>query len=114
MIVIKIIGVKADNRQGDDSDFSVFALESVNYINVRRPGKTSDLVPVYHTSDGSFMPLLTLRDISTALKAYGFSYYDRSTIINNARVTKVTPTEEGQMLKFVDDVEIIVAKKSRM
>lgn len=111
---MNIIGVKIENRVGDDSDFHAFNLSDVNYITVYRRTKNSDLLPLYYTTDGAFAPLLTLKDISKALKKYGFDYIDKSNLVNRNRIKRITKTEDGQhMAKFVDGVEIVVAGRSR-
>lgn len=108
-----MIGVKLSDRKGDESDFVEFNIESVNYITVYKPRSSREQIPIYHTSDGSYVPLLTLRDISIALKPRGFHYVDNSTIINSKRVKHVE--RKGGQLKviFNDLSEIVVSGRSR-
>lgn len=111
---MKIIGVKFEDRTGDESDFAIFDLSEVNYISVYRPRKSAELLPLYHTTSGAYAPLLTLKDISLALKNYGFEHIDKSTIVNNQRVRKKARTKNGQFqVTFIDNSEVIVAYRSR-
>ncbi|WP_160045645.1 LytTR family transcriptional regulator DNA-binding domain-containing protein [Paenibacillus sp. USDA918EY] len=110
---MKIIGVKATDRTGEDTDFQVFSLFEVNYITVFRPRKSADLLPLYHTSAGSYAPLLTLRDISAALKRYGFEYFDKSTIVNKNRVKHLRSANGVVKVHFVDNSEIEISGRSR-
>lgn len=110
---MKIIGVKVEKRTGEESDFVIFSLDDVNYINVHRPRKSSDLIPVYHTSEGAYAPLLTLRDISFALKKYGFDYFDKSTIVNKKRVKHIKRSKGALIVEFVDNSEIEISGRSR-
>ncbi|MNO15483.1 LytTr DNA-binding domain protein [compost metagenome] len=111
---MQIIGVKIENRTGEDSDFQAFNLSEVNYISVYRRTKNSELLPVYHTIHGGYAPLLTLKDISQALQKYGFDYIDKSTIVNRNRIKRTRTTSDGQYVTtFVDNSEIAVAFRSR-
>lgn len=111
---IKIIGVKIEDRTGDESDFVVFRLSDVNYISVYKPRKSADPLPVYHTIHGSYAPLLTLKDISVALEQHGFDYLDKSTIVNKNRIKHTERTSDGVFLvTFIDNTEIQAAWRSR-
>ncbi|GIP58682.1 LytTR family transcriptional regulator DNA-binding domain-containing protein [Paenibacillus woosongensis] len=110
---MRVLGVKITGRQGDDSDFVEFELSDVNYINLYKPSKSSESVPVYHTSDGSYAPLLKLKDISIALKNYGFVNFDQSTIVNRNRVKRTVKRKEGLNVTFVDFSVIVVSARSR-
>jgi hypothetical protein len=112
--VMQILGVRLDDRIGDDSDFVTFRLAEVNYINLYRARKSSELVPVYHTADGSFAPILTLKDLSAALKPYGFSYFDKSTIVNRHRIKRIVKGDEGLNITFVDFSATTVSHRSRL
>lgn len=107
-----ILGVKTSGRVDDESDFVEFSICEVNYINLYRPRKNSEQIPVYHTSYGSFAPLLTLRDLHVALTPRGFHYIDQSTLVNGNRVIRKERLEEGLKLIFVDLSELYVSKKS--
>jgi len=109
---MEIIGVKVEGRSGEESDFEIFKLNEVNYINLIAY-KKSIQIPVYHTVNGSFAPLLTLRDISKALKKYGFEHFDKSTIVNTRRIKGIKRGENVLLLKFVDLSEITVSARSR-
>jgi len=110
---MKIIGVKATDRTGEETDFQVFSLYEVNYITVFRPRKSADLLPLYHTATGSYAPLLTLKDISSALKRYGFEHFDKSTIVNRNRVRYVRRTKGVVTVKFVDNSQVVISSRSR-
>lgn len=111
---MQIIGVKIENRTGDDSDFQVFELSEVNYISTYRRTKHSELLPVYHTATGDYAPLLTLKDISQALRQYGFDYIDRSNIVNRSRIKRTRISGDGQyIMTFIDNSEVAIANRSR-
>ncbi|MBB6690786.1 LytTR family transcriptional regulator DNA-binding domain-containing protein [Cohnella xylanilytica] len=109
----KLIGVRLDQRVGEASDFVEFRIGEVNYINVIRPKGKSHHIPIYHTSHGSYAPLLTLRDLSTALLPRGFEQMDGSILVNSARVKDKTMTDQGMIIIFDDDTTINVALRSR-
>lgn len=88
MIIIKIIGIKLLNRVGDDSDFVIFDLCSVNYIDLYRPTDHSAKVPAYHTPDGSYLAISSIRDLAAGYKRFGFKRYGGSTVINEQRVAE--------------------------
>lgn len=108
-----IIGVKIKDRTGEESDFQTFSLFEVNYVTVLRPKKSAELLPVYHTPSGSYSPLLTLKDISSALKRYNFEHFDKSTIVNKSRVKHVRTTNGVVKVRFVDGSEIEISARSR-
>lgn len=110
---MEIIGVKIADRTGEDSDFAIFPIDSVNYISVFKAGKSAETLPAFHTSTGTFAPLITLRDISAALKQFGFDYYDKSTIVNKHRIKKRKRVKGVLTVTFVDNSEINVAGRSR-
>jgi hypothetical protein len=109
-----LIGVKIIGRNGDDSDFVKFKLEDVNYINMHKPDNSSVRIPIYHTSHGSFAPLMTLKDISAAMKTYGFAHFDKSTIVNLKRIKDKIKGRKGLRIVFVDYCEIRVSPRSRI
>ncbi|GAB6990892.1 LytTR family transcriptional regulator DNA-binding domain-containing protein [Paenibacillus pini] len=110
---MKIIGVKVTGRTGVESDFGILSLFEINYISVFRPKKSAELIPVYHTTTGSYAPLLTLKDISSALKQFGFEYFDKSTIVNKNRVKQIRRSKGELKVTFVDNSEIPIALRSR-
>lgn len=110
---MEIIGVKIEDRTGEDSDFAIFPLASVNYISVFRPGKSAEPLPAFHTSHGSYAPLITLRDIAAALRQFGFAHYDKSTIVNKNRIARRKRDKGVLIVTFVDNTEIFVAGRSR-
>lgn len=111
---MQIIGIKIEDRTGTDSDFVIFDLSTVNYISTYRRTRNSPLLPVYHTTDGGYAPLLTLKDISKALKKHGFDYIDQSNLVNRSRIKRIRPTRDGQYIAtFIDNTEIAVAARSR-
>ncbi len=110
---MKIIGVKSTGRQDTETYFGTFRLADVNYINLANPRKNSERVPLYHTAKGSFFPLLSLKDVSEALKPYGFDYIDKSTIINIKRVETHYRDRSGLQIVFSDSSVINVSSRSK-
>lgn len=110
---MRMLGVKTTNRKGDDSDFVMFRLADVNYINMHKIKKNGDPVPIYHTRNGAYAPLLTLRDVSISLKSKGFEYADRSNIINKNRLRSKKVDVTGILLTFVDGTTLNVSLQSK-
>jgi DNA-binding LytR/AlgR family response regulator len=110
---LNMIGVKMDGRKGDLSDFVEFSISEVNYIKVFRPKNKSHHIPIYHTSHGSYAPLLTLRDLTKALSANGFRQLDNSTLVNNHRIKHMIKSEQGLEVIFNDNTKVNVALRSR-
>lgn len=109
--MLKLLGVKLENRRGDDSDFVYFRLSEVNYIYMVKPTNNSARVPAYHTARGTFLALNTIKDVSLAYKQFGFESYGRSNVINEERVCAKVPMREGTLIKFKDGSSVMVRKK---
>lgn len=100
-------------RTNESSDFVEFNLLDVNYIELWRPTEHSAKVPAYHTSHGSFIALSTIKDLSTGYRAYGFSAFDRSTVINNKKIKQMIVENNGTKIIFTDNSYVKVRKKVR-
>jgi DNA-binding LytR/AlgR family response regulator len=111
---VKILGIKINGRKGDDSDFQLFDLEEVNYIDLYRPRTSADQIPVYHTSHGEYAPVMTLKDLSIALRTYGFVRMDKSTIVNKSRILNKKYIGTETVITFVDFCEISISRRSRI
>ncbi|MEK3987425.1 LytTR family transcriptional regulator DNA-binding domain-containing protein [Paenibacillus sp. FSL K6-3166] len=110
---MKIIGVKIEGRTGEESDFVIFPIQSVNYITMFSIGRSAEPLPAFHTTGGSYAPIVTLRDLAGALSQFGFTYYDKSTLVNKNRI-KGRKRDKGVLIvTFVDNSEIAVAGRSR-
>jgi len=105
----RVIGINIDTRE-----FEEFRISEVNYINLTRPKASRELIPIYHTSKGSYAPLLTLRDLSRALVPHGFKHFDKSTLVNRKRILHTFRKKEGLKIVFVDFCEVIVSGRSRI
>ena len=73
---------------GDESDFVMFDLCMVNYIDLYRPTDHSAKVPAYHTPCGSYLAISSIRDLAAGYKRFGFKRYGGSTVINEIRVAE--------------------------
>lgn len=104
-----MIGINIENK-----DFDEFRIIDVNYITLTRPSKSRELIPIYHTSKGSFAPLLTLRDLSRALIPHGFKQFDKSTLVNRRRILRTIRSKDGLRIVFVDFCEVWVSGRSRI
>lgn len=98
------------NRTGESSDFVEFYLADVNYIDLWEETNNSARIPAYHTSEGSFIALRTIEEISTAYASYGFESYGRSTVINESRIADLKPLKKGTKVIFVDNSFVNVRK----
>lgn len=108
---MKILGVNV-NRKGDGSDFKVFKLSDVKYINVIRK-KNKDPQPIYHTSKGSYQEVSTLRDLSTMLSDKGFKRIDKSVIVNISKIKEIYKGEIGIIVVFTDESSINISSDSK-
>lgn len=104
-----MLGVNIESRE-----FEYFYLNEVNYINLKRLKKGSEQVPVYHTLYGSFAAILTLKELSMALKSHGFNYYDQSTLVNIRRIRDEKKDDQGLKITFIDSKVFYVSPRSRM
>ncbi|MBB6676461.1 LytTR family DNA-binding domain-containing protein [Cohnella lubricantis] len=111
---LQILGLKVSGRTGDNSDFKWIDLDDVNYINLYRPSKSAEQIPVYHTSGGDFIPVLTLKDLSQALKPHGFIRMEKSTIVNRNRIKARKCSRTEIKIEFVDSCELSVSRRSRI
>lgn len=98
------------NRTGESTDFVEFLLDEVNYIDLWPPTNHSSEVPTFHTSQGSFVALSTIKDISVAFAKFGFESYDRSSVINVERIKELEPVKSGTKVIFDDDSYVFVRK----
>lgn len=106
---MQMLGVNIDTRE-----FEYYRLSEVNYINLSRLTRSSDKVPIYHTSYGRFAPLLTLRDLDLSLRPHGFKMVDGSHLVNIRRIKSEVITPQGKKITFVDSCELNVSPRSRM
>lgn len=104
--MIGIIGVKLENRTGDDSDFVEFRLCDVNYIYLWTTN-----IPAYQTANGTYLALSKLNNVATAYKKYGFKQYDQSHVINVDKIKERIPATDGTLIIFHDGSGVMVRKK---
>lgn len=106
-----MIGIKLHDRNGSSGDFVEFHLSDVKYIDTWQETGHSAKVPAYHTPYGSFLAVHTLKDIAKAYAKFGFSLYDRSTIVNEKNIKELIPTKSGgTKVIFKDDTHVTVRK----
>jgi hypothetical protein len=111
-ILMDFLGMRIDMPR-NELEFKEFKISEVNYITVRRFKGKSYSIPIYHTSHGSYAPILTLRDLSLALSPRGFRYIDGYTLINDERVNDIISDDNMIKVVFKDNSEIEISKKSR-
>jgi hypothetical protein len=114
VIYTKIIGIKLLDRVGDESDFVTFDISCVNYIDLYKPTENSGAVPAYHTSEGSYLALSTIRDLSRGYKRFGFKRHGGSTVINEKRVREKIVEENGTTVIFMCGSVVKVRKKHKL
>jgi DNA-binding LytR/AlgR family response regulator len=108
---MKLLVVKLNDRVGDNSDFVEIDINEVNYFDLWKKNSNSDKVLAFHTSEGSFLALSTLKEAHSVFGAYGFELYDRSTGVNTKRIKETFKHKNGSIVKFVDESTVIVRKK---
>ncbi|KKO51105.1 LytTR family transcriptional regulator DNA-binding domain-containing protein [Paenibacillus sp. DMB20] len=108
---MKILTVKMFGRTDDLSDFVEIKLSDIKYIDLWSPTEHSSKVPAYHTSNGSYLALSTIKDISQAYAKYGFESFDKSTVINKKKIKSLIPINNGTKVVFTDDTYVNVRKK---
>lgn len=114
MIYTKLIGIKLLNRIGDESDFVIFDISCVNYVDLYKPTENSGAVPAYHTPNGSYLALSTIRDLAKGYERFGFKRYGGSTVINESRVSKKIVEENGTTVIFMCGSVVKVRKKHKL
>src|SRR5687767_6233530 len=114
VIYTKILGIKLLNRVGDESDFVTFDLCMVNYIDLYRPTDHSAKVPAYHTPDGSYLAISTIREISAGYKRFGFKRYGNSTVVNEQRVAEKIVGYSGTIIIFQCGSRVQVRKTTNL
>ncbi|WP_025683631.1 LytTR family transcriptional regulator DNA-binding domain-containing protein [Paenibacillus maysiensis] len=105
------IGVKLLDRKGDATDFVEFDLSEVNFIDLWSATNSSAKVPCHHTTNGSYLSLQTLKDVSQAYKHYGFKAYDQSNVINENRISEIIPMGKGSKVIFKDGNHTLIRRK---
>lgn len=108
---MKIVGVKMHDRTGGENDFVVFDLADVKSIDMWRPTAYSGQVPAYHTEDGSYLAINTLKDAKIAYRKFGFESFDNTVLINMNKVVEFLPIKTGTKVMFDDGTHAIVRKK---
>ena len=108
---MQILGIKLLHRIGDESDFVTFDLTMVNYIDLYRPTDHSAKVPAYHTPDGSYLAISSLRDISAGYKRFGFKRCGGSTVVNEHRVMDRLVGDTETTIVFLGGSRVQVRKK---
>lgn len=109
--ILKIIGVKLHNRTGGPTDFVEFRLADVNYIDLWRPTNHSAKVPAYHTPDGSYLALSSIKDLAAGYNCLGFKRYGGSTVVNEKRVGDKIIENCGTTIIFLCGNRVQVQKK---
>lgn len=108
---MKILGVKMHNRTGESTDFVEFELEDVNYVDLWRNTNHSAKVPAYHTPDGSYLAISSIKDLAVGYKHFGFKRYGGSTVINESRIDDTVTEEFGTTIIFLCGNRVFVKKK---
>ncbi len=72
---IKITGVRV-KRHYEQSDYLTFPLSDVNYVT------NEEEILIFHTVHGEFHGLLTLEDVESGWKEYGFLALDSVNVVN--------------------------------
>jgi hypothetical protein len=107
-----ILTVKMFDRAGDSSDIVKLDIDKeVNFIEVWRVNGNSSKVLTYHTSQGSYLAIHTLRDAVLAYRDQGFSAYDQSTVINKKMIKDISPHLNGSIVTFFDNSHAEIRKK---
>lgn len=109
---MKIIGVKAEGRTGDDSDFVSFDLSEINFIDLWKPSKSAEKAPMFHTNSGKFLFILTLEGLSKALKEYGFTQLDSVNVVNLNNVSHVEESKFFIRACFEDGSSTSISKSN--
>jgi DNA-binding LytR/AlgR family response regulator len=106
---MKLMVVKLHNRTGEDTDFVEIDINDVNYFDLWKKG--SGQILAYHTSEGSYLALSTLKEAHAVFKIYGFELFDSSTGVNKHKVRDTELTEDGSIVNFNDGSYVFVRKK---
>ncbi|MFD1126592.1 LytTR family transcriptional regulator DNA-binding domain-containing protein [Paenibacillus provencensis] len=108
---ITIIGVNYLREEGKQL-YEIFDLQKeVMAVELIKPTDYSGKVLAYHTDSGLFLSVNTLSDASNVYSPYGFESYDRSTLVNPAKVKGLKEHKRGTKVIFDNDTYVIVRKK---
>lgn len=108
---MRLLGIKLLGRTGSNSDFVEFDLRKVNFVDLYRPTEHSSKVPAYHTPDGSYLALYSLKDIAAGYERYGFKRYGASTVINEKRIARKDVENSQTVVTFLCGSRVKVRKK---
>ena len=107
---MKILALKMHGRVGDESDFVLLDPERINYIDLWEKTRSSTKALAIHTSNGSFLGITTLNEISIVYARYGFVQLDRSIVVNSNQINSVAPHNKGTMITFYDGSKVHTRK----
>lgn len=109
---MKILGVKAENRTGEDSDFITFDIADVNFIELWRPTKNADKIPMFHTKLGKFFQVGSLEGFSITLRKFGFTQLDTVNVVNLSNVEYVCESNFYTRAYFEDGTYTTISKSN--
>lgn len=89
---MRLLGVKAFGRDGTEDDYVVFNTSEIDYIELSKPSKNAEKIPLYHTHRGAFFALLTLEGISHLLQSEGITHLDSVNLVNINNVEYIVET----------------------
>lgn len=100
---MKMTGVKLYDRKGDDSDFGEFDLETeVFFIELSKktlfkklPHSIPDKTPIFYTTKGIFITIMSLHLFGAMLKNLGFDFLNPSNLVNMALVNSIVVGVHG-------------------
>lgn len=90
---MKIIGVRATGRTNDESDFQVFDVSDIYYVEMSKPSRNSDKQPLFHTSLGSFYQIGSLDGLRVVLADYNVTPLDIVNLVNIKSIRYIEETK---------------------
>lgn len=107
---IKITGVKAEGRAGDVSDFVIFDISDIYYIELARPSKNTEKRPLFRTNHGSYFAIGTLEGLSFVLQNQGITYLDSTNLVNIDNISYIEETQFYTKAHFADGTYATVSQ----
>lgn len=108
---ITIIGVNYLREEGMQLYEIIDLQKEVMAVELIKPTDYSGKVLAYHTDSGLYLSLNTMSDARKVYSPYGFESFDRSTLINPAKVKGIANHKKGTKVIFENDTYVIVRKK---
>lgn len=105
-----MMGVKAEGRTGEDSDFVLFDSSDVYKVEMWQPSKNAKKVPLVKTKHGNYVSIQSLEGYVVLLGDEGFTHLDNVNVVNVNNVKYIVQTKFYIRAYFEDGTFASVSK----